>query len=89
MNKASRIAAVFGLALIALAGVFPPVVQKDMTSANARRGFLLSPSIYVKQMPSSLRKRNLDLPRLVVEWIAISAATGAACVALYRTRKDN
>lgn len=89
MNKASTIAAVFGMALIALAGLFPPVVQKDMTADNARRGYLLSPSIYLKQMPSSLRKQDLDLARLAVEWITISAATGAACMALFRTRKDH
>jgi hypothetical protein len=89
MNRTSRIAAVIGLILIALAGLFPPVVHDSYYVATARRGFLLSPSLYAKQRRNRILKSSLDLPRLAVEWISIAAATGAVCLALHRAQKEN
>ncbi len=91
MKKSSKIAAVGGLVLIALAGLFPPVINQSRSTGTAERGFLLSRDIYAEQlvnrrtgMGDGVRRSALDLPRLVAEWVVLAAATAAVCLIFHR-----
>jgi hypothetical protein len=91
MNRAQRVVLAIGLLLIVLTGLFPNKTLEDLSRQGRETPHGRVPLWQMTRFPGvEFQPLIVDIPQLAIEWIVISAATGAGVLiaGLVKRRED-